>query len=338
MSDTLPAGGHFIKRRDLIAFLGGAAAAWPLCALAQSPAKVYRVGLLGSGAPITDNSPFGAPLIRGLAQRGYAFDRNLALERGAAEGHKDRLPQLLIELVASKVDVIVTYGYPAALVAKQGTTVPVVAFAAGDPVGTRLVDSLARPGGNLTGISDVSVEVSPKWLELLKEFAPSLRRVAMLWNADDLGMTLRYRASEAAAQALGVNVEALGVREPADFHQAFEAMNRDRPDAILMVSDSLTTLNRKLVFEFAAAHRLPAIYEFDSLVRDGGLMSYGPDVNESFDRVAALVDRILKGAKPADLPFEQPTLFRFALNLKTAKSIGFEVPPSLLARADEVIE
>jgi putative tryptophan/tyrosine transport system substrate-binding protein len=327
-----------MKRRDLMTLLGGAAAAWPLCALAQSQAKLYRVGLLGSGAPITDNSPFGAPLIRGLAQRGYAFDRNLAFERGAAEGHKDRLPQRLLELVASKVDVIVTFGYPAALVAKQGATLPAVAFAAGDPVGTRLVDSLARPGGNLTGISDVSVEVSPKRLELLKEFAPSLRRVAMLWNADDLGMTLRYRAAEAAAQALGVKVQALGVREPADFRQAFEAMDRDMPDAILMVSDSLTILNRKLVFEFAAAHRLPAIYEFDFLVRDGGLMSYGPDVNESFDRVAALVDRILKGAKTAELPFEQPTLFRFVLNLTTAKSIGFDVPPSLLARADEVIE
>jgi ABC-type uncharacterized transport system substrate-binding protein len=214
----------------------------------------------------------------------------------------------------------------------------VVAFAAGDPVGTGLVDSLARPGGNLTGISDVSAEVTPKRLELLKQLAPSLHRVAMLWNADDLGMTLRYRASEAAARTLGISVQPLGVREPADFEQAFGEMNRDMPDAILMVSDSLSTLNRKLVLEFAAAHRVPAIYEFDSLVRDGGLMSYGPDVAESFDRVAALVDRILKGANPAELPFEQPTLFRFALNLKTAKSIGLEVPASLLARADEVIE
>ncbi len=327
-----------MRRRDLIALLGGTAAAWPLHAAAQTAAKIYRVGLLGSGASITDKSPFGVPLIRGLAQRGYALDRNLAFERRAAEGHRDRLPQLLAELVASKVDVIVTSGYPAALVAKQGTTLPAVAFAAGDPVGTGLVASLGRPGGTLTGISDVSAEVSPKRLELLKEFAPGLRRVAMLWNADDLGMTLRYRASEAAAQALGVSVQPLGVREPADFDEAFGAMNRDLPDAILMVSDSLTTLNRKLVFEFAAAHRLPAIYEFDSLVRDGGLMSYGPDVNESFDRMAALVDRILKGAKPAELPFEQPTIFRFALNLKTAKSIGFGVPASLLARADEVIE
>jgi putative tryptophan/tyrosine transport system substrate-binding protein len=327
-----------MSRRDLLTLLCGTASAWPLRALAQTPAKVHRIGLLGSGAPVADNSPLGAPLIRGLARHGYALDKNLAFERRGAEGHIDRLPQLVAELAASKVDVIVTSGYPSALAAKRGTTLPVVAFAAGDPVGTGLVDSLARPGGHLTGISDVSAEVTPKRLELLKQFAPGLRRVAVLWNADDLGMTLRYRASEAGAQALGVSVQPLGVREPNDFDQAFAAMDRDMPDAILMVTDALTLLNRKRVFEFAAAHRLPAIYEFDFLVRDGGLMSYGPDLDESFDRVAALVDRILKGANPAELPFEQPTLFRFVLNLKTAKSIGFEVPASLLARADEVIE
>ena len=249
-----------------------------------------------------------------------------------------RLPRLVEELVASKVDIIVTLGYPTALAAKQGTILPVVVYGAGDPVGTGLAASLARPGGNLTGISDASAEVTPKRMELLKQIAPRLRKVAMLWNADDLGMTLRYRASEAGAQALGISVQALGVREPNDFDQAFTAMDRDMPDAILMVSDALTTLNRKRVFEFAAAHRLPAIYEFDFIVRDGGLMSYGPDTDESFDRVAALVDRILKGAKPAELPFEQPTRFRFVLNLKTAKALGLEVPPTLLALADEVVE
>ncbi|MFI5011033.1 MAG: ABC transporter substrate-binding protein [Hyphomicrobiales bacterium] len=330
--------GSLMKRRRFVSLLGGTALAWPLGAHAQTSAKVYRVGLLGAGAPIADNSPNGAALIRGLARHGYALGRNLAFESRGAEGHVDRLPQLVAELVASKVDMIVTLGYRATLAAKQGTTLPVVAYGAGDPVGTGLVDSLARPGGNLTGISDVSAEVTPKRLELLKEFAPGLRRVAVLWNADDLGMTLRYRASEAGARALGVSVLPLGVREPDDFDQAFAAMNRDMPDAILMVSDSLTNLNRKRVFEFAGAHRLPAIYEFDYYARDGGLMSYGPDPDESLDRVAALADRILQGAKPAELPFEQPTLFRFVLNLKTAKSIGFEAPVSLLARADEVIE
>jgi len=327
-----------MQRRNLITALGGLAAGWPLRALAQTPSRVARVGLLGAGAPITDDSPQGVALIHGLAQRGYVLGKNLAFERRGAGGHVDRLPQLVGELVASKVDVIVTSGYPAALAAKQGTTLPVVVINAGDPVGTGLANSLARPGGHLTGISDVSAEVTPKRLELLKEFAPNLRRVAVLWNADDVGMTLRYRASEAAAQALGVSIEPLGVREPDDFDQAFEAMGRDMPDGILMVTDSLTILNRKRVFDYAATHRLPAIYEFDFLVRDGGLMSYGPDQGESFDRMGVLVDRILKGANPAELPFEQPTVFRFVLNLKTAKSIGVEAPASLVASADEVIE
>jgi len=327
-----------MRRRDFVQLIVSSAIAWPHAAGAQNVSKVYRVGLLSAGPPITDNSPLGAPLVRGFAQHGYVLGKNLALERRAAEGQLDRLPQLVGELAASKVDIIVTAGYPPALAAKEGTSLAVVAIFAGDPVGTGLVESLARPGGHLTGISDVSAEVTPKRMELLKQIVPNLHRVAVLWNANDLGMTLRYRASEAGAQALGVSVQPLGVREPNDFDQAFAAMDRDTPDAILMVTDSLTILNRKRVFEFAAAHRLPAIYEFDFLVRDGGLMSYGPDLDESFGRVAALADRIFRGAMPAELPCEQPTLFRFALNLKTAESIGIEVPSAVLARADEVIE
>jgi putative tryptophan/tyrosine transport system substrate-binding protein len=325
-----------MRRREFIIVLGGTAVAWPLRALAQTPAQVYRVGLLNPGG--LDAGPFEKPLLRGLAQHGYVSDQNLVIERRGAGGHRDRLPQLVAELVATKVEVIIALGYLPVLAAKQGTTLPVVVFSAGDPVATGLAESLARPGGHLTGISDVSAEVTPKRLDLLKEFAPGLRQVAMLWNADDLAMTLRYKAAQAGAQTLGISVQPLGVREPADFDQAFAAMNRDMPDAILMVSDPLTNLNRRRVFEFAAAHRLPAIYEYDFIVRDGGLMSYGLDLNESFDLLGALVDRILKGAKPAELPFEQPTRFRFAFNLKTAKSIGFETPASLLARADELIE
>ena len=316
-----------MRRRDFVSAVAAAGITWPAGALAQAPGKTHRIGVLGL---VNDKSPFEGPLIRGLAQHGYVLDKNLAIERGG--------PQRLAEVVASKVDLIIAVGYASALAAKQGTTLPTIIFSAGDPVQTGLADGLARPGGHLTGISDVSAEVTPKRLELLKEFAPNLRRVAMLWNADDLAMTLRYRASEAGAKALGIDVQALGVREPADFDQAFDAMTRDPPDAILMVSDPLTNLNRVKVFEFAAAHRLPAIYEYDFIARGGGLMSYGLDLDETFDRVGGLVDRILKGAKPADLPFEQPTLFRFVLNLKTAKAIGFEAPPSLLARADEVIE
>ena len=325
-----------MKRREFIPLLG-VAIAWPSAIIAQAASKSARVGLLSAGAPIGDNSSQGLALIRGLALRGYKLGRNLTFERRGAEGHIDRLPRLVNELVASKVDVIVTFGYPPALACKQGTSLPVVVVAL-DPVGTGLVESLARPGRNLTGISDVSAEVTPKRMALLKEVAPQLRRVAMVWNANDLGMTLRYRASEAGAQALGISVQPFGVREPNDFDQAFEAMTRDMPDAILMVTDSLTILNRRRVFEFAAAHRLPAIYEFDFLVRDGGLMSYGPDQGETFDRVAALIEHILNGAKPAELPFEQPTRFRFVLNLKTARTLGLEIPPTLLAQADEVIE
>ncbi|MFZ2143004.1 MAG: ABC transporter substrate-binding protein [Xanthobacteraceae bacterium] len=327
-----------MQRREFITLLGGAAAAWPLAARAQSPAQVYRIGLLSTGAALADTSPQGAPLIRGLAQHGYALGRNLAFERRGSSAQTDRLPILFDELAASRVDVIITFGYPAALVAKQKGAFPTVASGAGDPVSTGLVDSLARPGGNITGISDVSAELTPKRMELLKQMAPTLKRVAMLWNAADLGMTMRYRASEIGANALGISVQALGVREPDDFEQAFSAMDREKPDAILMVTDSLTVLNRKRVFEYAATHRLPAIYEFDFLVRDGGLMSYGPDFDENFARVAALVDRILKGTKPADLPFEQPTRFKFAINVKTAKALGLEVPTALLATADEVIE
>jgi putative ABC transport system substrate-binding protein len=278
----------------------------------------------------------GVALLRGLAQHGYTLGQTLALERRGAEGHPDRLPALVDDLVARRVEALITIGYPAALAAKQGTTLPVVAINAGDPVRTGLVASLARPGGHLTGISDVSADLTPKRLELLKELVPTLRRVAMLWNATDLGMTLRYQASEAGAQALGLTVQPLGVREPDDFEQAFAAMQRERPDAILMVTDTLTLLNRKRVFEFAAAQQLPAIYEFDALVRDGGLMSYGPDQEESFSRVAALVARILTGAKPADLPFEQPTRFRLVLNLKTAQALGLPIPPTILVQADEV--
>jgi len=326
-----------MKRREFVTLLG-ATVAWPRPVGAQTLTKVFRIGLLSALAPPGDGSPFVAPFIQGLAKHGYTQGRNLAFERRGAEGRLERLPGLVNELVAGGADVIVAFGYPATLAAKQGATVPVVAFAAGDPVATGLVESLARPGGNLTGVSDFASELSAKRLELLKEMVPGLRRVAMLWNASDLGMTLRYQASEVAAKAMGIVVQPLGVREPDDFEQAFTGMTREKPDGILMVSDSLTTLNRKRVFEFAAMHRLPAIYEFNFLVREGALMSYSMDLGEGLGRVASLVDRILKGTKPADLPFEQPTRFWIAVNLKTAKSLNLEVPGPLLARVDEVIE
>ena len=257
--------------------------------------------------------------------------------RGAS-GKLELVPHLMQELKAAGVDVVVTISYPAAAAAKASGVPTVLASGSGDPVKTGLVESLARPGGNVTGIADDASTLSTKRLSLLTALLPKLHRVAMLWNKDDLGMSMRYEASANAAQGVGITVQPLGVREPDDFNEAFEAMTRDPPDAILMVSDSLTLLNRKRVIDYAAAHRLPAIYEADSIVRDGGLMSYGADSRESFDRAAAMVDRILKGTKPAELPVEQPTRYQFVINLKTAKSIGLEIPATLTALADEVIE
>jgi putative ABC transport system substrate-binding protein len=315
---------------SVTAAVGGAAG--------QAPPQVYRVGLVTVGADPADQSPFGAGVIRGLAREGFILGQNLALERRAAHGQIDRLPQLVDELVAAKVALIVADGYPAAVAAKQHASLPVVVVRAGDPVEDGLVASFARPGGHVTGLSEIAAELSAKRLALLKEAVPRVHRVAMLWNAEDLGMSLRYKAAEAQARSLGIDVESLGVHAPNGFDAAFAAMMQRPPDAILMVSDVLTSLNRKRVFDFAAAHKLPAIYEYDFLVHDGGLMSYGPDVSEMFDRAAGLAARILKGADPAQLPLEEPTRFVLAINLGTAKAIGLAIPPSLLARADDVVE
>jgi putative ABC transport system substrate-binding protein len=307
-------------------------------AYAQAPAKVYRIALVSPFGPVSETSPNGKMLVSALAEHGYHLGQNLTFEGPQQTTGGPDYPQMMKTLKADQVEVIVTWGYPTILAAKESGLPVVAAFGAGDPVETGLVESLARPGGNVTGISDEATTLTTKRMGLLKELKPSLRRVAMMWNKDDLGMSLRYAASAKSAQAMGVEVLAVGVREPEDFNEAFSVMDRERPDAILMVSDSLTVLNRKRVFEFANSHRLPAIYEYDPLVRDGGLMSYGPDLRESFQRAAAKADQILRGAKAGDLPFEQPTRYLFLINLKAAKSIGLDVPPTLLALADEVIE
>jgi putative ABC transport system substrate-binding protein len=327
-----------MHRRKFLTILGAAAFGGAPAASAQSPSRVYRLGTISPGSPVPAASPSGKVLVGALAQHGFTLGQNLTVEARGAMGEVSKLPQLFAELKALNVDAIVCLGYPTALVAK-GTKIPtVVAFGAGDPVATGLVSSLAHPGGNITGISDVASTLTTKRLALLKEVSPRLRRVAMLWNKDDRGMSLRYDASAQVAQSIGITIQALGVRAPDDFNEAFTAMDKEPPDAILMVSDSLTTLNRKRVFDFAAQRRLPAIYEYDFLVRDGGLMSYGADLTESFERAGALVDRIFRGANPAELPFEQPIRYPFVVNLKTAKAMGLELPPNLVALADEVIE
>ena len=328
-----------MKRRQLILAIGGVAV-WPAAAFAQS-AKLYRVGFLSPGSFAPDIYPgkLTNQIIQHFAQNGFTPGVGLELIKRGAEGHLDHLPGMVAELVAAKVDVIIAIGYPVAAAVKEGTsTVPAVIFATGDPVKTNLVASLNRPGANITGISDVAAELAPKRLELLKQVAPRLQRVALLWNAGNPGMTARYEASEAAAKTLNITVVPLGVREPNDFDDAFAAMDRSMPDGLLMVADALTGLNRKRVFDFAAKHRLPAIYEADNFVRDGGLMSYGPDEVETAERGASLVERILKGEKPANLPLEQPTRFRLVVNLKTARSLGLTIPPSVLLLVDELIE
>jgi putative ABC transport system substrate-binding protein len=279
-------------------------------------------------------------MLHALAGHGYIPDRNIALEIRASGIHTEQLPQLAKDLVASKVDLIMTFSFPAAAAAKNATTtIPIVTTeAGGDPVSLGLVKSLSRPGGNITGVSDMAIELAPKRLELLKEMVPTLRTVTVLFNKSDLGMTLRYQGVADAGRTMGVRVQPLGVREPEDFDEAFASMVRDPPDAILMVSDALTRLNRRRVYEFAAEHRLPAAYERAPYVSDGGLSAYSPDLDEIYERAASLIDRILRGDKPADLPFEQPTRFHLSINLKTAKALGITVPASVIARADDVIE
>lgn len=330
--------GRHVKSFAFLVALAIAITGGPGWAAAQPAPQPYRIGLLSVGADPADQNPFAAGLIRGFARHGLTLGQNLFFVRRAAHGHLDRLPQLVGELAAARVAVIVTSGYPAARAAKEYSSLPIVAVQAGDPVEDGLVASFAHPGGRVTGLSEIAAELSAKRLSLLKAALPSVHRIAMLWNAEDLGMSLRYKAAEAQARGLGVEVESLGVVPPDGFDEAFAAMMRHPPDAILMVSDVLTTLNRRRVIDFAAQYRLPAIYEYDFLVHEGGLMSYGPDVTEMFDRAAELALRILKGANPAELPLETPSRFVLAINLQTAKRIGLALPPSLLARADDVIE
>ena len=327
-----------MRRREVLQIIACAMAVTPNTIAAQTAAKTYRIGTLTVGPPIPPAEGAGRILVEGLAKRGYKLGENLTYEARGAAGKIPQMSNLMQELKAANVDVVVTVGYPSVAAAKASGIPTVIASGSGDPVVTGLVESFARPGGNVTGIANDAAALSTKRLGLLKAVSPQLRRVAMLWNRDDRGMTQRYDASAKAAQELGVTVQPLGVREPDDFNEAFAAMNREMPDAILMVTDSLTLLNRKRVFDFALEHKMPAIYEQDFMARDGGLMSYGADARESFDRAADLASRIFKGAKPADLPVEIPTRYLFVINLKTAKAMNFTVPNNVLSLADEVIE
>jgi ABC-type uncharacterized transport system substrate-binding protein len=323
-----------IRRREFIRLLGGAAVAWPLAARAQEP-KMPRIGYVWIGSRGTEVSYAG--LRRGLEDRGYAVGRNLVLEERYADGHAERLPALIAELLAVKVDVLVTPGTPMTRVAQRATsTVPIVSVS-GDPVGAGLVASLSRPGGNITGLSLLSSDYSAKWLGLLKEAVPKLYRVAVLWNTDNVTVARQIESMREAAPAIGLELMALSAR-PAEIEATLTAIVTASPDGLVVSSDSsLETIEPRLI-AFAAEQGLPALYGLSGSVRQGGLMSYSADFFDLWRRAAGYVDRILKGARPADLPVEQPTVFALRINLKTAKALGLDIPPTLLAIADEVIE
>lgn len=328
-----------MNRRDaLLAMIALGTAAAPLATKAQRQSKTWRIGFLGAGGRPPNGLP-PAALREGLTALGYVEGANIAYEGRWAEGKFDRLPALAAELVQLHVDAIVVIGWLATQMVKRATSsIPIVIASVGDAVESGLAASLTRPGANLTGVSEQEAELSSKRLQLLTETVPKASRIAVLWNQDDLGMTLRYRNIDAAAHALGVTVQALGVREPDDFEVAFSAMERQRPDALFLVTDALTNLNRKRVIDFVALHRIPAMYESGAYVQDGGLLSYGSSLEDSLRRAAYYVDRILKGAKPSDLPMEQPTRYYLFVNTRTAKTLGLTLPQSVVLRADKVVE
>ncbi len=311
----------------------------PLPAAAQTPQKIFRVGHLAAPGRTPDGAP-PRPLREALRGLGYVEGQNIAYEARFAEGQVERLADLAAELVRLKVDVIVAQGGAATEAARRTTsTIPIVmAPASGDAVAVGWIATLARPGANVTGLSDEAIQLSAKRMELLREAVPQAALIAILWNENDHGMTLRYREIEKAARTLRVEVQGLGVRTPEDFAAAFAAMTRRRPDAMFLVADVLTNMNRKRFVEFAATHRIPAMYESSVIVHEGGLMSYGPSFDDQFREAARYIDRIFKGAKPADLPAVQPTRYYLAINLKTANTLGLTIPPSLLLRTDELVQ
>ena len=326
-----------ITRRTALVFLASLLTA-PLAAGAQSSTRTWRVGFLSGGGRTPDGAP-PLSLRNALRDFGYVEHQNVVYFARWADAKQERLPGLAAELVGLKVDIIVTAGGPASTAAKQASTsIPIALALVGDADGIGLIESLARPGGNVTGVTDQSVELSAKRLDFLRQAVPKAVRIAVLWNADDMGMTLRYREVEKAAQILHVSVQPLGVREPNDFDAAFSAMTAHRPDGLFLVTDALTALNRKRVIEFAQVHRIPAMYEYSYLVQEGGLMSYGASPDDNYRVAASYVDRIFKGAAPGLLPVERPSRYYLTINLKTAKDLGLTIPPSLLLRADQVIE
>ncbi|MGH7252919.1 MAG: ABC transporter substrate-binding protein [Nitrospiraceae bacterium] len=305
----------------------------PLAAEAQPSGRVARLGVLLLGATDPNVQAFR----EGLRELGYIEGQNLAIEYRTAEGIAGRLPDLAVDLVRLKPDVIVAFGGDVAPFAKRATpTVPIVMLTSADPVRGGLVASLARPGGNVTGVTLLSADLAAKRIQFLKEAAPVISRVGILWNPDHADDELQE--TQAAARTLGIQIQSLEVRDPADFEGAFQAAVRGHAEAVIVVSSRQMTLSRARILEFARSSKLPLVTGWGAWAQGGALFSYGPDLNALARRAATYVDRILKGAKPADLPVEQPTKFELVINLKTAKALGLTIPQSVLSRADEVIQ
>ena len=325
-----------MKRREFITFLGSVAAAWPLAASAQS--KIPRIGFMGNSTAALEANLVDA-FREGLREHGYEEGRNIVIEYRWAEGKYDQFPALVAELIAAKVDAIVTAGTPAALAVKRATTtVPLVMVAVGDPVGTGLVPSLARPGGNLTGLSSIAPDLEGKRLQLLREVVPALSHVAMFINSLNPFHVSSMRQARAAAQAMGIKLQLHDISKSEDLDDAFAAIRKERPDALLILADRIFLHNRERMMDFTKEQRLPNVNAYKELVEVGGLMSYGPSYEDMHKRAAIYIDKILKGAKPADLPIEQPSKFTFIVNLKAAKALGVTVPSQLLGLADQLIE
>ena len=326
-----------MQRREFITLLGSAAVMWPFTAPAQQSRKVSRVGYLG-----TSSSSLEAHVLDAFRQKlrelGHVEGENVAIEYRWAEGQDDRLPELAVELVRLKPDVIVTRGTPGTLAAKQATnTIPIIFAGIGDPVNAGLVASYARPEGNVTGLTFTGPELEGKRLQILKEVVPGLSRVAALWNPVSMGGEF-YRQTQIAATALGVTLQPVEARRVDDLEQAFATIGGAHTDALIVLADPFLLSKRKQIVAFAANKRLPAVYPYREYVDAGGLSSYAPSTIDRILRTAVYVDKILRGAKPTDLPVEAPTKFELIINLKAAKALGLTIPESFLLRADEVIE
>src|SRR5262245_17202770 len=340
MNDPQPEGhmASYIRRRKFLAtVVGGAAAAWPLAARAQQPAMLPTIGFLGSSTPAA-HGHWVAAFVQRLRELGWIEGRNLTIDYRWAEGSSDRAAELAAEFVRLKVDVIVTYATPIVLAAKQSTSaIPIVFAVAADPLGTGLVATLARPGGNITGLSVQATDLAGKRLELLRDLIPGLHRLIVMANGSNSASVLEMREVEAAARLLGFEAKTLDIRQTEDIAPAFEVL-KDHADALYVCIDTILFANRVRINTLALATRLPTMFTSREAVIAGGLMTYGPSFPDLFRRAGDYVDKILHGAKPADLPVEQPTKFDLVINLTTARALGLNVPPTLLARADEVIE